>query len=108
MRINPRGLDDESKDYLSMYLLLLCSNKKEVRAKFKFSILNRNEEEVRAMGEFFQSKRGQHICNVVTDCLVRIEYNLTISISYDLKRAILYLLLMPKVGDNKTCQLYHL
>lgn len=50
MRINPRGLDDESKDYLSMYLLLLCSNKKEVRAKFKFSILNRNEEEVRAMG----------------------------------------------------------
>ena len=43
-----QGLDEESKDYLSLYLLLL-SNKSEVRAKFKFSILNSKGEETKAM-----------------------------------------------------------
>ena len=38
--MNPKGLDEESKDYLSLYLLLVSCNKSEVRAKFKFSILN--------------------------------------------------------------------
>ena len=50
LRVNPRGLDEESKDYLSLYLLLLACNKSEVRAKFKFSILNANREETKAMG----------------------------------------------------------
>lgn len=53
LRVNPRGLDEESKDYLSLYLLLLACNKSEVRAKFKFSILNANREETKAMGMYF-------------------------------------------------------
>ena len=43
-RVNPKGLDEESKDYLSLYLLLVSCNKSEVRAKFKFSILNAKRE----------------------------------------------------------------
>ncbi|CAK9303764.1 unnamed protein product [Gordionus sp. m RMFG-2023] len=49
LRVNPRGLDEESKDYLSLYLLLVSCNKTEVRAKFKFSILNSKGEETKAM-----------------------------------------------------------
>lgn len=50
LRINPKGLDEESKDYLSLYLLLhKCETKGEVRAKFKFSILNAKKEEVKIM-----------------------------------------------------------
>lgn len=50
LRINPKGLDEESKDYLSLYLLLhKCETKGEVRAKFKFSILNAKREEVKIM-----------------------------------------------------------
>jgi len=49
LRVNPKGLDDESKDYLSLYLLLVSCNKSEVRAKFKFSILNAEREETKAM-----------------------------------------------------------
>lgn len=52
LRINPKGLDEESKDYLSLYLLLVQCNKTEVRAKFKFSILNAKREETKAMGVF--------------------------------------------------------
>lgn len=51
LRVNPKGLDEESKDYLSLYLLLMACNKNEVRAKFKFSILNAKREETKAMGE---------------------------------------------------------
>jgi hypothetical protein len=47
--VNPKGLDEESKDYLSLYLLLVSCNKSEVRAKFKFSILNAKREETKAM-----------------------------------------------------------
>lgn len=47
--MNPKGLDEESKDYLSLYLLLVSCNKAEVRAKFKFSILNAKREETKAM-----------------------------------------------------------
>ncbi|XP_059478653.1 speckle-type POZ protein B isoform X2 [Neocloeon triangulifer] len=50
LRVNPKGLDEESKDYLSLYLLLVSCNKSEVRAKFKFSILNAKREETKAMG----------------------------------------------------------
>jgi len=49
--VNPKGLDEESKDYLSLYLLLVSCPKAEVRAKFKFSILNAKGEETKAMGE---------------------------------------------------------
>ncbi|KAI6176753.1 Protein roadkill [Aphelenchoides bicaudatus] len=49
LRINPKGLDDESREYLSLYLLLVQSNKADIRAKFKFSILNADKEESRAM-----------------------------------------------------------
>ena len=49
--MNPKGLDDDSRDYLSLYLLLVSGNKTEVRAKFKFSILNGKGEERKAMGE---------------------------------------------------------
>lgn len=49
--MNPKGLDEESKEYLSLYLLLVSCNKTEVRAKFKFSILNAKREETKAMGQ---------------------------------------------------------
>ncbi|KAF8784293.1 Protein roadkill like protein [Argiope bruennichi] len=49
LRVNPKGLDEESKEYLSLYLLLVFCNKSEVRAKFKFSILNEQREETKAM-----------------------------------------------------------
>lgn len=54
--MNPKGLDEESKDYLSLYLLLVSCNKSEVRAKFKFSILNTKREETKAMGAFQSDK----------------------------------------------------
>jgi hypothetical protein len=50
LRVNPKGLDEESKDFLSLYLLLVSCCKTEVRAKFKFSILNAKGEESKAMG----------------------------------------------------------
>ncbi|VUZ41516.1 unnamed protein product [Hymenolepis diminuta] len=50
LRINPKGLDEESREYLSLYLLLInCGSKSEARAKFKFSILNAKREETKAM-----------------------------------------------------------
>lgn len=52
LRVNPKGLDEESKEYLSLYLLLVSCNKNEVRAKFKFSILNARREETKAMGKY--------------------------------------------------------
>ena len=48
--MNPKGLDHDSKDYLSLYLLLVACNNSEARAKFKFSILNHKGEERKAMG----------------------------------------------------------
>jgi len=51
LRLNPKGLDEESKDYLSLYLLLVSApnSKCETRAKFKFSILNSKGDETKAM-----------------------------------------------------------
>lgn len=66
--MNPKGLDEESKDYLSLYLLLVSCNKSEVRAKFKFSILNAKREETKAMGETFTcSKSSENLLNFFTD-----------------------------------------
>ena len=60
LRVNPKGLDEESKDYLSLYLLLVSCNKSEVRAKFKFSILNAKREETKAMGKSVTSEWRLH------------------------------------------------
>ncbi|KAL3076818.1 hypothetical protein niasHT_033720 [Heterodera trifolii] len=49
LRINPKGLDEESKDYLSLYLLLVQCNNTEVHAKFKFGIMNANGDEGRVL-----------------------------------------------------------
>ena len=62
LRVNPKGLDEESKDYLSLYLLLVSCNKSEVRAKFKFSILNAKREETKAM----ESQRAYRFVQVHT------------------------------------------
>jgi len=73
--VNPKGLDEESKDYLSLYLLLLACNKSEVRAKFKFSILNAKREETKAMGKRFPQYLGllhladTHKCPYIYACL---------------------------------------
>lgn len=69
--MNPKGLDEESKDYLSLYLLLVSCNKSEVRAKFKFSILNAKREETKAMGKLANVLRAQLICitGVCTDAM---------------------------------------
>ncbi|XP_054270960.1 speckle-type POZ protein B-like [Macrosteles quadrilineatus] len=40
LRLNPRGQDEESKNYISIYLFLATSKKLEVMARFKFSIVN--------------------------------------------------------------------
>nr|XP_009508356.1 PREDICTED: speckle-type POZ protein-like [Phalacrocorax carbo] len=61
LRVNPKGLDDESKDYLSLYLLLVSCPKSEVRAKFKFSLLNAKREETKAMGVHCWGPGGQQM-----------------------------------------------
>lgn len=66
--MNPKGLDEESKDYLSLYLLLVSCNKSEVRAKFKFSILNAKREETKAMGKSARTLRAQLMCQRVYTC----------------------------------------
>ena len=63
---NYKGLDEESKEYLSLYLLLLA-NKSEVRAKFKFSILNAKGEETKAM----ESQKAYRF--VQGECFSRLE-----------------------------------
>uniref|UniRef100_A0A2K6CQ86 MATH domain-containing protein n=1 Tax=Macaca nemestrina TaxID=9545 RepID=A0A2K6CQ86_MACNE len=45
LRVNPKGLDNESKDFLSLYLHLVSFPK----TKFKFSLLNAKREEIKAM-----------------------------------------------------------
>lgn len=68
--MNPKGLDEESKDYLSLYLLLVSCNKSEVRAKFKFSILNAKREETKAMG-----KSGKNVT-----CAINVSYGVLYSV----------------------------
>lgn len=45
--MNPEGLDEESKDYLSLYLLIVSCPQSEV----KFSTLSTKGDEAKAMGE---------------------------------------------------------
>lgn len=51
LRVNLKGLDDESKDYLFLYLFLVSCLKSEVRVKFKFFFLNVKREEIKVMGK---------------------------------------------------------
>uniref|UniRef100_A0A915E2Q4 MATH domain-containing protein n=1 Tax=Ditylenchus dipsaci TaxID=166011 RepID=A0A915E2Q4_9BILA len=60
---NPKGqvLDEESKDYVSLYLLLVAGNGTKVMAKFKFSMLNSKREVIKSMNtqkayQFVQGK----------------------------------------------------
>nr|XP_044996372.1 speckle-type POZ protein-like [Jaculus jaculus] len=58
LRVNPKGIDEHCKDYLSVYLLLASSPKGEVRAKFRFSILN-------AQGEHTKGMESHRVCEFV-------------------------------------------
>ncbi|XP_054581093.1 speckle-type POZ protein-like [Eptesicus fuscus] len=49
LRVYPKGQDEESKDYLSLYLFLVSSPKTILLAKFKLSILNDNGEEIKSL-----------------------------------------------------------
>lgn len=49
VKIFPKGTDQESKDYVSLYLLLVHCNRSEVRAKFRFSIINGDRREDKPM-----------------------------------------------------------
>ncbi|XP_015421621.1 PREDICTED: speckle-type POZ protein A-like [Myotis davidii] len=49
LRVYPKGLDEDSKDHLSLYLILLSCPKSELWAKFKFSILNSKGEVTKAV-----------------------------------------------------------
>ncbi|XP_036282233.1 speckle-type POZ protein-like [Pipistrellus kuhlii] len=40
LRVYPKGIGEESKDYVSLYLILLSCPKSELWAKFKFFLLN--------------------------------------------------------------------
>ncbi|KAL5510601.1 hypothetical protein EMCRGX_G006169 [Ephydatia muelleri] len=72
LRMNPKGLDEESRDYLSLYLLLLLGNRSEVRAKFKFSILNNKKEERKAMSErMILCIRRMCLCDSMTSAMAQ-------------------------------------
>ncbi|XP_054580812.1 speckle-type POZ protein-like [Eptesicus fuscus] len=49
LRVYPKGINEESKNYLSLYLILLSCPKSEFWAKFKFSILNDKGEETKTL-----------------------------------------------------------
>lgn len=80
LRINPRGLDDESREYLSLYLLLVQSNKSDIRAKFKFSILNSEKEESRAMESqrFYRFVQGKGIHTYYVEQMLTLLFRLGI------------------------------
>uniref|UniRef100_G1QB14 Speckle type BTB/POZ protein n=1 Tax=Myotis lucifugus TaxID=59463 RepID=G1QB14_MYOLU len=49
LRVYPKGVGEETKDYLSLYLFLVSSPKHTFWAKFKFSILNDKGEVTKAV-----------------------------------------------------------
>ena len=49
LRMCPKGLDEDSKDHLSLHLILESCKNFEVRAKFKFSIRNAKGENIKTM-----------------------------------------------------------
>ncbi|KAL6030367.1 hypothetical protein STEG23_034372 [Scotinomys teguina] len=44
LRVHPNGMDEESADYISVYLLLLSCQKSHIWAKFQLSIISTNGE----------------------------------------------------------------
>ncbi|XP_034349432.1 TD and POZ domain-containing protein 1-like [Arvicanthis niloticus] len=49
LRVYPNGVDDESKDYLSVFLVLVSCPKRPVWAKFKFWIINSQGKKYQCM-----------------------------------------------------------
>jgi len=49
LRVNPKGLDEVSKDYISIYIMLISTDRCVVRAKIKLSILNSRREKIKSM-----------------------------------------------------------
>uniref|UniRef100_A0A8C8TDZ7 Speckle-type POZ protein-like n=1 Tax=Peromyscus maniculatus bairdii TaxID=230844 RepID=A0A8C8TDZ7_PERMB len=49
LRVHPKGVDEESADYLSVYLVLLSCQKSPVWAKFQFLVLNAEVEKTQGM-----------------------------------------------------------
>ena len=49
LRVHPNGFDEESKDYLSVYLGLLHCQKSPVWAKYEFWIINSQGEKYQSM-----------------------------------------------------------
>ena len=78
LRLNPKGLDEESKDYLSLYLLLVAApnSKCETRAKFKFSILNAKGDETKAMESqrAYRFVQGKSHCQNTDGLLMQREF----------------------------------
>lgn len=81
LRLNPKGLDEESKDYLSLYLLLVAApnSKCETRAKFKFSILNAKGDETKAM-------ESQRAYRFVQGTIIHLESNESLLLLFSRKR----------------------
>ena len=106
--MNPKGLDEESKDYLSLYLLLVSCNKSEVRAKFKFSILNAKREETKAMGKWWtrETDAMQGILKISTSILTvdTISYNDNIvqlfSVPCNFRKSFMVLETVSEIRDN--------
>lgn len=61
-------MDEESKEHLSLYLLLVSCNKSDVRAKFKFAILNAKREETKAIGtvHFRFAQASRHYTSILS------------------------------------------
>ena len=52
LRVHPNGSDEESRNYLSVYLVLVNCPKRQVRAKFEFWIKNSQGEKYQCMKSF--------------------------------------------------------
>ncbi|EPQ11798.1 Speckle-type POZ protein [Myotis brandtii] len=81
LRVYPKGLDEESKDYLSLYLFLVSSPKRIFLAKFKLSILNDKGEQIKSLEShraygFVQGKEGGFKKFIHRDLLLDEDYSL--------------------------------
>ncbi|XP_051030073.1 speckle-type POZ protein-like [Phodopus roborovskii] len=62
LKLHPNGVDEESQDYLSVYLSLLSCPKSPVWAKFHFWIINSEGEQTQGMTSlrFYMFQQHQH------------------------------------------------
>ncbi|CAK6448896.1 unnamed protein product [Pipistrellus nathusii] len=79
LRVYPKGKNEESKDYVSLYLILLSCPKSELWAKFKMSILNDKGEETRNFkspkaNRFVQGKDWGYKKFILRDVLLNEDY----------------------------------